>query len=107
MFAASTEVGTLIACVILTIFLILGGKILGKYAYLGYLAIDPSAYDSSIGQDCSKMSGCVDYTGDERAALIRARAEDDGRSTGGVIGGIVGACAIAMASYSLYTKLRQ
>lgn len=107
MFTASTEVGTLIACIILTIFLILGGKLLGKYAYIGYLSIDPTVYDSSIGQDCSKLSGCVDYTDEERAALVRARAEDDGRSTGGVIGGIVGACAIAMASYSLYTKLRQ
>jgi hypothetical protein len=97
--------------IILTIGLILVGKLAGKVAYTAYMGIDPTAYTASIDPTTCTYGdagpSCVKKTAAEIDTAALLRAQEDGRWVGAWIGFLVGGTLSALKAYDIYAKLRK
>ncbi len=97
------DVIVLVFYIILTIVLILFGKLVGKTAYGWYWSIDPGSYQMDNHWD---LHGEKNKTPEQLNKEALERAEEAGRSTGAWIGFLIGGVLSMVKAYNIYTKLR-
>lgn len=105
----SYEVVLLVVTILLTIVLVLVGRLFGKFLFAQYAKLDPSAYDSYITKEtCDYKTPnpvCVPKTEEEIAAEIISQAEADGRSMGTIMSVFGSVIIIALSGWSMYKKI--
>lgn len=110
--AIGADVLILVFYIILTIILILFGKLVGKTMYGWYWSIDSGSYKSYAAQEvCAfdKASGehkCTPKTEEEINKESLERAEEDGRWVGAWIGFLIGGVLSLFKVYNIYSKLK-
>lgn len=105
------DVAVLAFYIVLTIILILFGRLIGKVLYGLYWNLDPASYRSSIpAEKCTITPGggstCVPKTPEEINREAQDRAEEDGRYVGAMIGFLIGGVLSIFKAYNIYVKLR-
>lgn len=103
MVGENKDVLVLVFYIVLTIALILFGKIAGKTLYVAYQSIDPGA---STPTDYCTGPECVPKTPAQLAALSIKGAEEEGRYVGAWVGFFVGSALCVFKAYSIYMKIK-
>ncbi len=106
----SSDISILIMYIILTLVLVLLGKLSGKMLYSLYWYIDPASYTYTISKEICKSvlsteQQCTKKTDDDINREALASAQDDGRSVGATIGFMIGCILAMIKAYHIYMKL--